>query len=131
VPYEVTFTKRVEIMDRGHYINECCVGGDAVVEHLLPAVERRYVAVRANQEDWGWFIWCRQQGVKLAIDIHADDPEQGRFRIHLTSRLRRWGLIDSTRDTPELDELRDLVVAELTPWVDGPCHFARVDKSDQ
>ncbi len=38
VPYELSFTKRVAIADREQYINECCVGGDAVVARLLPLV---------------------------------------------------------------------------------------------
>jgi hypothetical protein len=60
MPYHVSFTRRVPLMDREQYINECCVGGDAVVNQLLPSVRARYADVRTNQEDWSWFICQRQ-----------------------------------------------------------------------
>jgi hypothetical protein len=117
MPYEVSFTKRVPVLDREDYINDCCVGGDAVRDRLLPAVQARYGEVDTNQEDWGWFIWLRQGDVSLAIDIFTDDPDEGAFRIHLTSRTKRLLLFDQIVDTPELEGLRSLVVADLAEWV--------------
>ncbi len=117
MPYEVSFTKRVPVLDREDYINECCVGGDAVRDRILPAVQARYGQVDTNQEDWGWFIWFRQGHVGLAIDIFTDDPDHGAFRIHLTSRTKRLLLFDDIVDTPELEALRDLVVADSVDWV--------------
>lgn len=127
MPYEVSFTKRVLIVDREHYINECCVGGDVVVDQLLPSVQARYTDVQTNQEDWGWFIWFRKGNVRLAIDVFTDDPDQGAFRIHLVSRTRRLLLRDAVVDTPELDELRALVVSELADWANGTINVTRVD----
>src|SRR5919108_2182638 len=90
MPYELSFTKRVPLLDREEYINECCVGGDKVAEQLLPALRRQYGDdLNPVQEDWGWFIWFQSGGVKLAVDIFTDDPEVGEFRIHLTSRKKR------------------------------------------
>ena len=61
MPYEISFTRPVLISDREQYINECCVGGDAVVDALLPAVRAAgYEDIQSNQEDWGWFIWFRK-----------------------------------------------------------------------
>ena len=117
MPYEVSFTKRVPVLDREDYINECCVGGDAVRDRLLPVVQARYGDVDTNQEDWGWFIWLRQGDVSLSIDIFTDDPDEGAFRIHLTSRTKRLLLFDQIVDTPELEELRSLVVADVAEWV--------------
>jgi hypothetical protein len=115
MPYEIAFTRPVPISDREQYINECCVGGDAVVDALLPAVRERYADIQTNQEDWGWFIWFKKGPVKLAIDVHSDDGDAGAFRIRLTSQTRR--LIGyKEADTDELDELRALVEAELRRW---------------
>lgn len=132
MPYEVSFTKRVPIKDREDYINDCCIGGDAVRDRLLPVVQARYGDVDTNQEDWGWFLWFRQGHVALAIDIFTDDPEQGVFRIHLTSRTRRLLVFDEILDTPELDELRDVVAADLTDWVGHAVRVVpvRADLSD-
>src|SRR5258705_9353096 len=109
MPYELAFTKRIPIVDRARYINECCVGGDAVVERVLPAVRRRYVDVRTEQEDWGWFIWFRGTESRLAIDVFTDDPEAGTFRVHLTSPMRPLLFFTPVVDTPELAALRDPV----------------------
>jgi hypothetical protein len=127
MPYELTFTKRVPIADRARYINECCVGGDVIVDRLLPAVKRRYADVRTDQEDWGWFIWFRGAESRLAIDVFTDDPEAGTFRMHLTSRVRRLLFFTAIADTRELDELRDLVESELSGWTDGPLQIAQLD----
>jgi hypothetical protein len=128
MPYEASFTKRVEGADRDQYFNDCCVGGDIVVNQLLPAVRARYADIQTEQEDWGWFIWFRQGDVRLAIDVFTDDPDAGKFRIHLTSRTRRWGLFDRVVDTPELDGLRTLVASELATWVGGPVKITHIDR---
>ncbi len=127
VPYELTFTKRVTVTDPDRYVNACCVGGDVIVDRLLPAVTARYADVRTDQEDWGWFIWFRGTEGKLAIDVFTDDAAAGAFRVHLTSRVRRRLLFHAVADTPELEEVRDLVQAELDGWIDGPCRIARLD----
>jgi hypothetical protein len=67
--------------------------------------------------------------VRLAIDIFTDDPDEGAFRIHLTSRTRRLFVFDSAVDTPELDELRALVAAELAAWAEGPVEIQAIDRS--
>jgi hypothetical protein len=127
MPYEVTFTRRVPVLDREEYINECCVGGDAVVNHLLPQIESRYPDIETNQEDWGWFIWFRKGPVRLAVDVFTDDPDRGSFRLHLTSRVKRL-LVHSVVDTPELEELRTLVVSELAGWAEDGVSITRVDR---
>ena len=127
MPYEIAFDKAVAIAARAIYINECCVGGDFVVERLLPSIRERFSEVEAEQEDWGWFIWFRAGRVSLAIDIFTDDPEAGAVRLHLTARRRRWGLFDRVVDAPELEEVRQRVEATLAGWTDTPCRVMRVD----
>jgi len=116
MPYEIAFTRLVALGDRDDYINECCVGGDAVADALFPAVlAAGYDNIERNQEDWGWFIWFTKGRVKLAIDVHTDDGDAGEFRIRLTSRTKRFvGYKEA--DTPELDELLTLVESELKRW---------------
>lgn len=129
MPYEVSFTKRVPVGERERYINDCCIGGDVVVNQLLPSVRARYTGVQANQEDWGWFIWFRKGGVRLAIDVFTDDPNGGAFRIHLTSRIRRLLVLDTVADTPELEDLRALVEAELSGWIGSAPRIVRLDRN--
>jgi len=128
VAYELTFTKRVPLLDRDRYINDCCVGGDVVVNQLLPAVQARYDHIRTHQEDWGWFIWFRKEAVSLAIDVFTDDPEVGEFRIHLRSSVKRMLVLDREVDTPELDELQTLVVSELSAWVSSPVKSEAIER---
>lgn len=128
MPYEVSFIRPVPVVDRNQYFNECCVGGDAVVDQLLPSVRARYTDIQTNQEDWGRFIWFKSGSVKLAIDVCTDDPEQGQFRIHLTSRTRRLLLFEAILDTSELEELRTLVESELRARDASAIKTTRLDR---
>jgi hypothetical protein len=128
MPYEVSFTKRVEVSDPDQYINECCYGGDVVSDQLLPILQRQYTEMQHEQEDWGWFLWFRRGRIRLAVDIFCDDPGQGTFRMHLTSRTPGSLFGEKIEDTPELDELRDTVVSRLTEWVGQPPRVVPVDE---
>ncbi len=59
MPYILSFVKRVEVVDRQQYINECCIGGNVVLKQLLPALRERYGDLMSEQEDWGWLRLVR------------------------------------------------------------------------
>ena len=120
--YELSFRKPIAVPDDDIYFNDCCYGGDVVSQRLLPTIRERYGAVRANQEDWGWFVWFDDRSASLAVDIFCDDRENGRYRIHLTSRRRKWFFLNSVVDVPELEDLKTLVMKLFDGWADGPCH---------
>ncbi|WP_133157058.1 hypothetical protein [Hydrogenophaga pseudoflava] len=121
MPYVIGFSKPVQIADADLYINDCCIGGDIVLERLLPALRDHYGnSLQADQEDWGWFIWFEELGTKLAVDIHTEDAERGEFKIHLTASRSRFFFGPKIQDTPELEQLRDLILLQLQSWqVDG------------
>jgi hypothetical protein len=114
--YELSFTKRLTVSDSEMYINDCCWGGDQVRDYLLPLVEGRYEKIQTGQEDWGWYIWFRRSPLRFAIDIYCDDPERGEFRVRLSAQRKRWPFDRSEIDTPELEELKEQVIARLTAW---------------
>jgi hypothetical protein len=116
MPYGISFRKKIEPTGPDLYINDCCIGGDVVSARLLPLVREQYEAVQGEQEDWGWFVWFRKGPLRLAIDIFCDDPESGRFRLHLTSRKRELLLFDRVVDTAELETVKELVVSTLSHW---------------
>ena len=120
MPYEVSFTKAVNVSDPGIYINQCCWGGDVVRDHLLPTISTKFENIQTCQEDWGWFIWFKREPVHLAVDIFCDDPDMGKFRIHLTSRRKKLLLLDYVVDTPELEEVRQLVCSKIEAWGGNP-----------
>ena len=127
MPYELHFTWPITITDRDQYINECCVGGDVIVDELLPVIRDRYGEVLdTGQEDWGWFIWFRKGDVGLAVDVFTEDAERGEFNVHLTSRTKRFLFRNKIVDTPELEELRTLVVSELAARVAGKVAVERI-----
>ena len=127
MPYALTFRKPVVITDREQYINDCCIGGDLVIGRLLPALRAKYGELQSNQEDWGWFAWFEQSGVKLAVDVFTNDEAAGEFQAHLTSRKHRLLLGAKVQDTPELEALRELVVKELEAWSVAQLQVERVD----
>ena len=116
MPFSIRFRKPVDVTVAEPYINDCCIGGDVVLEHLLPALRQTYGDLEPTQEDWGWFVWFEHVGVKLAVDVFTQDPLTNEFEIHLTSRKAR--LLRSARvvDTPELEALRRSVVSSLEAW---------------
>jgi len=116
MPFSIRFRKPVDVTEAEPYINDCCIGGDVVLEHLLPALRQTYGDLEPTQEDWGWFVWFEHVGVKLAVDVFTQDPLTNEFEIHLTSR--KAGLLRSARvvDTPELEALRRSVVSSLEAW---------------
>lgn len=131
MPYLIGFKKTVPIVDREQYINDCCVGGDLVLDQLLPRLRARYgKSIQSNQEDWGWFAWFESAGTKLAVDVFTDDEVRCEFQIHLTSRKPRFILGAKTQDTPELEELRQLVIDTLTAWQVDDLSVARANEKD-
>jgi hypothetical protein len=116
VPYELSFKKKFSVPEDDIYINPCCWGGDVVRDRLLPLIQQRYADIMTEQEDWGWFIWFKRGDVSLAIDIHTDDQDSGAFRVHLYSRKKKLLFFSQEADTPELEELRQLVEADLRQW---------------
>jgi hypothetical protein len=129
MPYAIHFVKPVTIVDREQYINHCCIGGDIVLEQLLPSLTERYGNLQSNQEDWGWFAWFEQSGVKLAVDVFTHDDAVGQFQIHLTSRKPRFLRPAKILDTVELESLRDLVIAKLQAWHVGDLKVEHVDEN--
>lgn len=129
MPYELSFTKLISVKDPEIYWNQCCWGGDRVSDHLLPLIRSRYENIDNDQEDWGWFIWFRGGGVKLAVDIFCDDPKTGRYRIFLTSQVKRSFFGYHIADSDELLELKNGVIKELEGWVEGSISEALLDKN--
>jgi hypothetical protein len=127
VPYEISFRKLLEVSEASIYINDCCWGGDLVRDRLLPLIQKRFDHIQTEQEDWGWFIWFRKGALRLAVDIFCDESGTGKFRVLLTSRKNRFLLPDVIADGYELDDLRDLVQADLADWGANVDNVERVD----
>lgn len=128
MPYTLTFSRQVEIADDGQYINGCCIGGDVVLDRLLPALRSKYGnELHANQEDWGWFAWFEDGPIKLAVDISTDD-DRSKFQVLLSARRPRFILSDKVEDCAELETLRELVVQRLTDWPVSNLSVQRVNE---
>lgn len=129
MPYIVSLWKKVQIADSDIYFNECCIGGDVVLDRLLPVLQQRYGEdIESNQEDWGWFAWFEDAGTRLAVDVYTDDPKDGAFRVHLTSSRTRFLLGAKIEDCPELERLRELVLERLKSWPVSRINVERVDE---
>ena len=117
MPYELSFTKQIDVANTARYINDCCVGGDVVSAALLPALQARYGQVDTGEEDWGWLMWITRDRLRLAVDVFTDDYRVGRFRARIATSRR--GLLFGWKeiDTAELDELKQIVHAQLVSWL--------------
>lgn len=129
MPYIVGFSKSVPATNADLYINDCCVGGDVVLDRLLPVLRKRYGDdLQSNQEDWGWFAWFEEAGTRLAVDIHTEDAASGAFKIHLTASRPRLLFGPKIQDTPELEHLRELVLSQLQSWPVAHLNTERVNE---
>jgi hypothetical protein len=128
MPYEISFTKPVTVADDGQYIDDCCVGGDVVLDQLQPALREQYGDLQINQEDWGWVGWFEQSGIRFAVDVVRDEGSGDDFRMYLTSLKPRLLLQARIQDTPELEALREMVVAALNAWQVAQLKVKRVDE---
>jgi hypothetical protein len=117
MPYEFSFTKNVGITDRARYINRCCIGGDVVLEALLPAISQRYGKVDSGEEDWGWYVWSTSQRQRTAVEITTDDDLVGRFRVRIATRTKGRLFGWKEVDTAALEELRQIMNAQLSTWL--------------
>lgn len=127
MPYQIVFTKTFPVPNTDDYVSGCCWGGDVVARRLLPVVEVRCRDIRCNQGDRGWFILFRDGAVNLAIDISCDDPAMGLFRVHLTSKTRKW-VSSRIVDSPELEMLKKVVLAQLALWPVSGLSSAKLDE---
>ena len=121
MPYEISFSKKLSLPTDEHYINDCCVGGDFILEQLLPQVKNAYANIASAQEDWGWFIWCNQGKTHCAIEVCCEDIQTGHYLIHLHAHTKqtRWLLFTRrTEDRASLDTLHTLVINTLASTLD-------------
>jgi hypothetical protein len=125
--YELTFSHAFSVASRDHYINDCCFAGDVIAEHLLPTVKTaEHSDIETGQEDWGWYIWFRSGPLRMAIDIDCQDVDAGAFAIRVSARRpRRFLLGPAPVEGPELDQLRDRVLADLKHWLGVEPQVAR------
>ncbi len=127
MPFELSFTKRVDVADTARYVNDCCIGGDVVSAALLPALQARYGHVDHGEEDWGWFMWTTADGLRLAVDVFTDDSLAGRFRARVATSKPGLLFGHNEVDTAALDELKNIVQARLASWVGVPPLVVHVD----
>jgi hypothetical protein len=129
MPFELSFTKRISVDDPEVYFNECCWGGDHVPDRLMPMIREHYESIQNNQQDWGWFIWFRDGGTKLAVDVFCDDKILGQFRVFLTSQVKRSLPGYRVADSDELGVLKMRVRKELESWADSSVSVALLDEN--
>jgi hypothetical protein len=123
----MSFTAPMTVSDSSIYTNDCCWGGDVIRDRLLPIISGSYHGIQTEQEDWGWLIWFSERETRLAIDIHCDDIPGRKFRIHLTSRRKRFLWTSVATDTPELERLRGVVMREIERWIGVSAAIERID----
>jgi hypothetical protein len=131
MPYELKFSKVIAVENQNIYFNECCIGGDKIADHILPMIRDNYSDIQDDQEDWGWFIWFKGGKSKLAIDIFCDDPDEGKYRIFLTSQVKPSFFGYRIIDSDDLILLKSRTKGVLTDWVDSEIEVSLLDKNHE
>jgi hypothetical protein len=125
MPYEIAFARQLTVADTSHYSNPGCWGGDVVINEIAPLISERFESIRTGQEYWGWYIWFRRGRISLAVNVFCDDLEKCEFLIHLYSHVKTWKILTSVVDTPDLEEVLQLVRSKIETWA-GSCEVVKL-----
>ena len=121
MPYQIAFTKKLDVAERGHYLTPACHGGDVVAKELLPFVRANYPGVLLTQEKWGWHIFVKDDGALLSLQIMCDNIAAGAFRLIVVSKIKNMFFGSKVQDVPELKYLMGLVTPVIEDWTEAPC----------
>ena len=114
--YEIEFTAKVSVTDDEAYINDCCWGADVIRDRLLPVLSTNmYDSVRTGQEDWGWYIWMRRAKELTRVHIQCDNKEDGLFRIHVYSSIKKW-LHWTDINLWDVERTNKTILVEIKKW---------------
>ena len=126
MPYQIAFTKKLEVAERGHYLSQECHGGDVVAKQLLPFVRANYPGVLLTQEKWGWHIFLKDDGAVLSVQIICDNFAAGAFRVIVVSKIKKMFFGSKVQDVPELKYLMGLVTHVIEDWTEEPCRITEL-----
>jgi len=106
---------------RPHFINPCCFGDD-VAEWLKPRLQQiGYDVQGPDQEDWGWYLVCRNAHGSYYVNIgHTGDEWQ--IILERQRSFGEWLLRKSNAPAPELTRDLHAVLSEapeidVTEWL--------------
>lgn len=95
---------------REYFINDCCFGDD-VGQWLIPELRQRGIDVDAepDQEDWGWYLTCRADGIEhtIGIGFRPGDTEAdpGEWLCFITRRVGVFQRLAGTRKHDVVDQV--------------------------
>ena len=130
MPYQIAFTKKLEVAERGHYLSQACYGGDLVARELLPFLRANYPGVLLTQEKWGWHIFFKDDGAVLSVQILCDNLPAGAFRVIVVSRIKKTVFGSKVQDVAELKYLMGLVTPVIEDWAEEPCLITELTSVD-
>lgn len=132
MPFEIRFSKKLEIKDSDKYINECCIGGDLVLAEIEKAgfvSDKTNEKVSRGQEDWGWYLWFWRGNAKFEVNICFDNEEEvdpAGYRIHIIRQIKAGLFSKKMEDTDEVGEIKDEVKERIERWTGKPCVVEKI-----
>ena len=130
MPYQIAFTKKLEVAESGHYLSPACHGGDIVARELLPFLRANYPGVLLTQEKWGWLIFFKDDGAVLSVQILCDNFPAGAFRVIVVSKIKKMFFGSRVQDVPELKYLMGLVTPVIEDWTKESCLITELSTVD-
>ena len=121
MPYQIAFTKRLDLTKNMNYLAPVCHGGDLVAREILPFLRANYPGVLLTQEKWGWHIFFNDDGAQIGLQIFCDDFPAGRFRLIVVSKIKKLFFGKRVEDVAELRYLMGLVTPIIEKWTEEPC----------
>ncbi len=105
-----------------HFINPCCFGEDATEWLRQRLTEKGLTAGATGQEDWGWYLFARQDSRSYFLGVggyhreSAVGKNDGEWRIMVEKKRSVWeklqGKNELTEDDPILAILEEILRRE-------------------
>jgi hypothetical protein len=108
--YEWKLSKIFGDLQEKNYINDCCIGGDKILNQLKPAVASAMSVdenqIEIYQEDWGWALEFAKDEVVYLLAVNNVSEAQKRetlFSVYTQAERVQKGLI-FVRKTVAIEE---------------------------
>jgi predicted small secreted protein len=115
--FEWTVPKTFADIPEREYINDCCIGGDEILNQLKPDIASQMNVDKSKieiyQEDWGWALEFSKDEVfySLGLNNNYEGGEKTDFAVVIEAnrKVKKFLFTKSVEATNELNEFAEVI----------------------
>lgn len=100
--FELSTAKDFADLSERNYINDCCVGGDEILDQFKPDISSEMSvekdSIEINQEDWGWTLGFVKDEVNYLLGIsnyNLSETDKTIFSVSVDATMKVKGFFAS------------------------------------